>query len=120
MPTIRDLTAAIRQRPGIEAVVVLGRDGLLIDSQSATGGFDAEGLAARVPGIVAAADDIGTATDKGEMRIALVEHEHGYAVVSSVGDDALLCVLTTPAADLGSLLYDVRRHRDSIARLFQG
>lgn len=119
MPTIRDLTAAIRQRPGIEAVVVLGRDGLLIDSQSTTT-FDAEGLAARVPGIVAAADDIGTATDKGEMRIALVEHEHGYAVVSSVGDDALLCVLTTPAADLGSLLYDVRRHRDSIARLFQG
>lgn len=119
MPTIRDLTVAIRRRPGIEAVVVLGRDGLLIDSQS-TIDLDAEGLAARVPGIVAAADDIGTATGKGEMRIALVEHEHGYAVVSSVGDDALLCVLTTPDADLGSLLYDVRRHRDAIARLFQG
>jgi predicted regulator of Ras-like GTPase activity (Roadblock/LC7/MglB family) len=52
------------------------------------------------------------------MRTALIEHEHGYAVVSSVGDDALLCVLTTPSADLGSLLYDVRRHRESIARLF--
>ena len=34
MPSIRDLTVAIRQRPGIEAVVVLGRDGLLIDAQS--------------------------------------------------------------------------------------
>ena len=39
-------------------------------------------------------------------------------IVSSVGDDALLCVLATRAADLGSLLYDVRRHRESIARLF--
>ncbi len=119
MATIRDLTAAIRQRPGVDAVVVLGRDGLLIDSQSKVA-VDAEGLAARVPGIVASADDIGLATGKGEMRIALVEHENGYAVVSSVGDDALMCVLTSPAADLGSLLYDVRRHRDSIARLFQG
>lgn len=117
MPTIRDLTVAIRQRPGIEAVVVLGRDGLLIDSQS-TLNLDAEGLAARVPGIVAAADEIGTTTGNGAMRIALIEHEQGYAIVSSLGDDALLCVLTSPAADLGSLLYDVRRHRESIARLF--
>ena len=117
MPTIRDLTVAIRQRPGIEAVVVLGRDGLLIDSQ-ATIELDAEGLAARVPGIVASADEIGATTGHGAMRIALIEQEKGYAVVSSIGDDAVLCVLTTPTADLGSLLYDVRRHRESIARLF--
>jgi predicted regulator of Ras-like GTPase activity (Roadblock/LC7/MglB family) len=117
MPTIRDLTVAIRQRAGIEAVVVLGRDGLLIDSQG-TLDLDAEGLAARVPGIVAAADEIGTTSGRGTMRIAVIEQENGYAVVSSVGDDALLCVLTTRSADLGSLLYDVRRHRESIARLF--
>jgi predicted regulator of Ras-like GTPase activity (Roadblock/LC7/MglB family) len=117
MPTIRDLTVAIRQRPGIEAVVVLGRDGLLIDSQSSTA-LDAEGLAARVPGIVASADEIGMNCGKGAALLALVEHENGYAVVSSVGDDALLCVLTSRSADLGSLHYDVRRHRESIARLF--
>lgn len=117
MATIRDLTVAIRQRPGIEAVVVLGRDGLLIDAQSVVP-LDSEDLAARVPGIVAAADEIGLSTGRGSMRIALVEHEQGYAVVSAVGDDALLCVLTSPAADLGSLLYEVRRHRESIARLF--
>ncbi|MEO8194524.1 MAG: roadblock/LC7 domain-containing protein [Gemmatimonadales bacterium] len=117
MPTIRDLTVAIRQRAGIQAVVVLGRDGLLIDSQS-TIELDAEGLAARIPGIVASADDIGLVTRKGSMRVALIEHEDGYAVVSSVGDDAILCVLTTRSADLASLLYDMRRHRESIARLF--
>ncbi|MGK2961216.1 MAG: roadblock/LC7 domain-containing protein [Gemmatimonadaceae bacterium] len=117
MPTIRDLTVAIRRRPGIEAVVVLGRDGLLIDSQ-ATIDVDAEGLAARVPGIVASADEIGATTGRGPLRIALIEQEQGYAIVSSIGDDALLCVLTTHSADLGSLLYEVRRHRESIARLF--
>lgn len=117
MPTIRDLTVAIRQREGIEAVVVLGRDGLLIDSQSGSN-LDAEGLAARVPGIVASADEIGMTTGHGATLMAIIEQENGYAVVSSVGDDALLCVLTSRSADLGSLLYDVRRHRESIARLF--
>ena len=117
MPTIRDLTVAIRQKPGIEAVVVLGRDGLLIDSQGSMK-IDAEGLAARVPGIVAAADEIGSSTGRGSARMAIIEQEQGFAVVSSVGDDALICVLTTRTADLSSLLYDVRRHRESIARLF--
>ena len=80
--------------------------------------LDAESLAARVPGIVASADEIGATTGQGAMRMALIEHETGYAVVSSVGDDAVICVLTNSSADLGGLLYDVRRHRESIARLF--
>ena len=117
MATIRDLTVAIRQRPGVEAVVILGRDGLLIDSQSVTE-LDTEGLAARVPGIVATADEIGATTGKGGMRIALLEHDQGYAIVSTAGDDAVLCVLTSLTADLASLLYEMRRHRESIARLF--
>ena len=36
MATIRDLVGAIRKREGVEAVVVLGRDGLVIDSQVGT------------------------------------------------------------------------------------
>jgi predicted regulator of Ras-like GTPase activity (Roadblock/LC7/MglB family) len=50
--------------------------------------------------------------------MAVIVQDKGYAVVSSIGDDALLCVLTSRSADLASLLYDVRRHRESIARLF--
>ncbi len=48
MPTIRDLVAAIRQREGVEAAVMLGRDGLLIDGQ-AQAGLDTENIAALVP-----------------------------------------------------------------------
>ena len=33
MASIRDLVAALRQRDGVDAAIVLGRDGLLIDSQ---------------------------------------------------------------------------------------
>src|SRR5919204_79308 len=55
MPTIRDLVGAIRRRDGVDAAVVLGRDGLLIDSETASD-VDAESVAALVPSIVAAAD----------------------------------------------------------------
>src|SRR5919206_393775 len=48
MPTIRDLVGALRRRDGVDAAVVLGRDGLVIDGQ-ASDALDVEHVAARVP-----------------------------------------------------------------------
>ena len=80
MPTIRDLVAAIRQREGVEAAVVLGRDGLLIDSQ-AIDKFDSEHVAAHVPSIIQFADEFGVAAARGALQTAVMEHEHGLAVI---------------------------------------
>ena len=66
MPSIRDLVGAIRQRDGVEAAVILGRDGLLIDSQSIAG-LDAEDLAARIPAIIGPADELGAAASRGPL-----------------------------------------------------
>lgn len=116
MPSIRDLVAAIADRQGVEATIVLGRDGLLIDSQVADG-IDAEGLAARVPSIMAAADDIGAAAGRGETVTAVIEHGNGMAVLSSLSPDALLLVLVASHANIGQLLFELRRNRDHIAAL---
>src|ERR1035437_2441972 len=99
MPTIRDLVAAIRQREGVEAAVVLGRDGLLIDSQ-AIAGFDAEQVAAHVPSIIQFADEFGVAAARGTLQTAVLEHEHGLAVISALSSDAVLLVLGQPPATL--------------------
>ena len=116
MPTIRDLVAAIRQREGVEAAVVLGRDGLLIDSL-ASADFDAEQVAAHVPSIVQFADEFGAAAARGKLQTAVLEHEHGLAVISALSSDAVLLVLVQPTANLGRLLYELRRHRANIAAL---
>ena len=116
MPTIRDLVAAIRQREGVEAAVVLGRDGLLIDSQ-AIADFDAEHVAAHVPSIIQFADEFGAAAARGALQTAVLEHEHGLAVISCLSPDAVLLVLVQPTANLGQLLYELRRNRANIAAL---
>ncbi len=116
MPSIRDLVAAIRQRDGVDAAIVLGRDGLLIDSQSGPG-FDAEDIAARIPAIIGTADELGTATARGELRTAVLEHRHGLAIVSVLSADATLLVLVSPRANIGQLLFELRRNREHIAAL---
>jgi len=116
MPTIHDLVGVLRQRDGVEAAVVLGRDGLLIHGQ-AIAGLDSEHIAAHVPSIFQCADDLGAASGRGELMTAVLEHERGFAVVSALSPDAVLLVLVQPTADLGQLLYELRRNRAHIAAL---
>ena len=116
MPTIRDFVAAIRQRDGIAAAVVLGRDGLLIASE-ADDGVDAEQVAAHVPSILQYSEELGQAAAQGDLRTVVLEHSHGATVMSAMSRDAVLLVLASPMADLGALLFDLRRHRANIAAL---
>ena len=116
MPSIRDLVAAIRQREGVDAAIVLGRDGLLIDSQLGPG-LDAEDIAARIPAIIAPADEFGGATQRGDLLTAVLEHRDGLAIVSVLSTEAILLVLVTPRANIGQLLFELRRNREHIAAL---
>lgn len=116
MPNIRDFTNALRQRPGVDAVLVLGKDGLLIEGFTAPG-LNNEDLAARVPALVSEAESLGKATMQGPLHTAIVEHQKGYAIVAALADETLLLLLLRPSADLGGLLFDVRRYRGNIASL---
>lgn len=116
MATIRDLVSALRRREGVDAAIVLGRDGLLIDG-TAGGAMDPEGLAAHVPPMVAAAIEMGSASGRGDFGLMVLEYSGGVAVVTAVSSDALLLVLLRPSANLSSMLYDLRRHRAQIASL---
>ena len=116
MPTIRDLVGAIRQREGVEAAVVLGRDGLVIDGDAAST-VSAEDIAAHIPGIISAADDLGVTANRGSLTTAILEHANGLAIISVVSQEAILLVLVQPAANIGQLLFELRRNREHIAAL---
>lgn len=116
MASIRDLVGALRQREGVEAAIVLGRDGLLIDSQTIPG-LSAEDLAARIPPVITAADELGNAGGRGDAVTVILEHPKGIAIVSVLSAEAVLLVLVQPSANIGQLLYELRRNREHIAAL---
>lgn len=116
MPTIRDLVNVLRRRDGVEAAVVLGRDGLLIDSQVA-GSVDEERVSAHVAPILQAVDEFGAAAGRGPLVTAVLEHPRGLAVVAALSADAVLLVLLAPDAPVASLLHELRRNREHMAAL---
>ena len=116
MPSIRELVAAISQREGVEATIVLGRDGLIIDS-AAPPTLDAERLAAHIPSILTGGDDLGASALRGALSMAVIEHPGGLAIVCALSSEAVLLVLARPDAHVASLLYELRRNREQMAAL---
>jgi len=116
MATIRDVVEALSRRSGVDAVVVVGRDGLPIDSRTANG-LDAESVAAILPAVINGMAQLGQAGGRGDFGTAVLEFGAGLAVVSVLTADVLLVVLVQPATNVGGLLYDLRRHRSAIAGL---
>jgi predicted regulator of Ras-like GTPase activity (Roadblock/LC7/MglB family) len=116
MPTIRDVVRALARREGVDAVIILGSDGLPIDSQAADG-LDAEAVAAHLPAALLACEEFGRSAQRGALTTGVLEYANGFAVVANLSHDAKLLMLLRPDANLGPLLYDLTRHRAQITGL---
>jgi predicted regulator of Ras-like GTPase activity (Roadblock/LC7/MglB family) len=116
VPTIRDFVEALGRRDGVEAAIILGTDGLPIDSHVPPGG-DPDALAALIPSVMRACDQLGAAASGGGLEMGVLEYGAGAAVVANLSPDAKLLVLARPHANIGPLLYDLRRFRAEIAGL---
>ena len=116
MPGIRDLVAAVRQREGVEAAVVLGNDGLLITGEGQPG-FDVDVLAATVPSLLSFAGELARNARVGEVDSTVVQTSDGFIVVNVLSTEAILLVVLRFDANVAQLLGELRRNRDSIAAL---
>jgi predicted regulator of Ras-like GTPase activity (Roadblock/LC7/MglB family) len=116
MATIRDVVQALARRPGVQAAIVLGGDGLPIDS-AVHNGMDPDSVAALVPPVVAACGHLGIAASCGAFGATAVEFASGTTLVANLTPDAVLALVVTPGTNVGALLYEIRKHRAAIAGL---
>jgi predicted regulator of Ras-like GTPase activity (Roadblock/LC7/MglB family) len=124
-PTIKQLVEAIVQHEGVEAVLVIGRDGLLVDGRTGSATVDLDSLAAHLPRVLNAATALGGAASgdsradggRGDLVSAVMEFEQGLALAAVLSPDATLLVLLGQGANAAPLLYDLRRFRGRIASI---
>lgn len=117
MPSIREVVEALHRRDGVDAVLVVGSDGLVIDSR-ARAHVDSEGVAALLPTALRGVADLGAAGRRGAFSAALLEFDGGLALVATLTDEAALIILVAPGVNVGTLLFDIKRHRSALAGLF--
>ena len=116
---MQELAGFVRELAGraeVDAVVLASRDGLPID-QAGPVELDAEALAALAATVARTAAQLAAAGSRGSVRTAVVETDEGLLVLASAGAEGWLLVLTRPGANIGELLFDLRRRRPALAAL---
>src|SRR2546428_4243620 len=113
MATIRDVVEALSRSNGVDAVVLVGRDGLPIDSRVANG-VDADSVAAVLPTAIKQMAQLGDAGGRGDFATAVLEFGRGLAIVAVLHSEALPIVLVQPPAHRGAPLFDLRPHPPAI------
>ncbi len=116
MPNIRDVVQALGGREGVDGVILLGHDGLTIDS-SISGGLDTDSVSALVPPVIDSCSRFGAEAGREQFLTGVMEYSGGFVVIAQLTPETLLAVLIKPDVNVGSLLYDLRRHRVAIAEL---
>jgi len=107
---------ALQAHPGVEHVLVLGRDGLLIQ-HAGDASLDAETVSAMVPGIAQAAGSLGDAAGSGAASTIVARMERGVAIVSILSHELLLAVLLRDGVGFAPLLGEIAARRASLADL---
>ena len=99
--------------------ILVSADGLLMASSESIPDERAEQVAAVSSGLASLAVGAARLFDGGAVLQTVVEMEHGYLMLMSVGDGSNLTVLTEEAADIGQVGYEMALLVERVGRMVQ-
>ncbi len=99
---------------GINAAVVVGRDGFVIDGLTNGGALDIEAVGAVISTGIGSAEVMGRELNVGAMTQGMVEFQDGIIVMSFLGKEAILAVVAGVNANLGNVRYQVKKRTPEI------
>ena len=101
---------------GINSVIVVGRDGFVIDGVSNDADLDAEAVGAVVSTGIGSSEVMGRELNVGAMTQAMLEYEDGIVVTTFLGEDAIFAVVADLKANLGMIRYQVKKYVPDIIK----
>ena len=110
-----NVIAELLRIEGVKGVAIVGKDGLIIESELTDRTIDPELAAA----MVAAAYGSGSTTMErllaGKTEMIMVEGDRGKILLIDAGDKAMLSVFTEPKVNLGLIRIEMRKAAEKIA-----
>lgn len=110
---LRDLQSTT---PEIEASAVVSVDGLIIAS-ALPAGVEEDRVSAMSAAMLSLGERIAGELGRGMLDQVYVKGAHGYVILMSVGEEAVLTTLVRQNAKLGLIFLDMRRSADDLDKL---
>ena len=115
---VRRLQGLQMGTPDVEATAIVSLDGLTIAS-SLPPGVEEDRVSAMSAALLSLGDRIARELGRGMLNEVYVKGEHGYVVLRSVGEEAVLTVLARERTKLGLLFLDMRRASEDLAAILR-
>ena len=106
-----------RDVPGVAHAVLVSADGLLVaasDGLPSERGDQLSALTSGLASLTVGAADLFTA---GKVVQSVIEMEHGFMLLMSVGDGSNLTVLAAPGCDIGLVGYEMTLLVDRVGKV---
>ena len=116
MANTKSLLSELVKVEGINAAVVVGRDGFVIEGTTSGGRLDIEAVGAVISTGIGSSEVMGEALKVGEMTQAMVEYKEGVIVMGLLGRKAILAVVADSKANLGNVRYQLKQRGPEIER----
>ena len=114
---IQEVLRSLRSvSPDILGSAMVSQDGFIIASLLPSE-VDEELVSGMAAALLGVGERIAGELMGGVMEQTYVRGKNGYVILNSVGQDALLIVLTTPDAKLGLVFLDVKRRVQELAKI---
>ena len=105
--------------PDTAHAILVSADGLLMAASASIPDDRAEQVAAVSSGLASLAVGAARLFEGGAVLQTVVEMEHGFLLLMSVGDGSHLAVLTQDSADIGQVGYEMALLVDRVGRMIQ-
>ncbi len=102
---LRDLQAS---SPDIEASAVVSADGLIIAS-ALPADVEEDRVSAMSAAMLSLGERIAGELRRGDLQQLYVRGDHGYVILMSIGEEAVLTVMARDKAKLGLIFLDMSR-----------
>jgi predicted regulator of Ras-like GTPase activity (Roadblock/LC7/MglB family) len=109
----------VEEVPSAAHAILVSADGLLMAASSSIPSDRAEQVAAVSSGLASLAVGAARLFDGGAVLQTVVEMQHGYLLLMSVGDGSHLACLTEDSADIGQVGYEMALLVDRVGKMIQ-
>jgi predicted regulator of Ras-like GTPase activity (Roadblock/LC7/MglB family) len=107
---LRDLQAST---PDIQASAIVSVDGLIMAS-ALPANVEEDRVSAMSAAMLSLGERIASELGRGLLNQVYVRGNHGYVLLASVGEEAVLTVLAREGAKLGLIFLDMRRAAEDL------
>jgi uncharacterized protein len=114
MSTLKNLLDELTKIEGLNAAVVVSRDGFVVEGSMRGGTVDMETMAAVISAGVGSSEVMARQLAVGELQLSMIECAQGMIVTVTLGEDAIMAVTADLEAKIGNIRYQLKKRLNDI------